>query len=67
MTHSSGSARLDSTRHAAAGQLALVQSRLDRLNAATSLFQALGGGWEPRKAKVASLDHRSNDAAQIVE
>jgi multidrug efflux system outer membrane protein len=37
--------QLDAQRNLLSVQLALVQSRADRLNAAVSLFQAAGGGW----------------------
>jgi len=37
--------QLDAERGLLASELALVQLRADRLNAAVSLFQALGGGW----------------------
>ncbi|MFP1132955.1 efflux transporter outer membrane subunit [Asticcacaulis sp. W401b] len=37
--------QLDAQRSALAAELALIQSRTDRLNAAVTLFQALGGGW----------------------
>jgi multidrug efflux system outer membrane protein len=43
--------QLDAQRNLLAVDLALVQSRLDRLNAAASLFQALGGGWKPEPAQ----------------
>jgi len=39
--------QLDAQRNLLSSELALVQSRLDRFNAAVSLFQALGGGWSP--------------------
>ena len=42
--------QLDAQRNLLSVELALVQSRLDRLNAAASLFQALGGGWTPEPA-----------------
>jgi outer membrane protein, multidrug efflux system len=37
--------QLDAERGLLAADLALVQSRADRLNALVSLYQALGGGW----------------------
>src|SRR5262249_27149451 len=46
--------QLDAQRALLSVQLALVQSRLDRLNAAISLFQALGGGWTPAAAEATS-------------
>jgi multidrug efflux system outer membrane protein len=39
--------QLDAQRNLLSSELALVQLRLDRFNAAVSLFQALGGGWSP--------------------
>ena len=42
--------QLDAQRNLLSAQLALVQARLDRLNAAASLCQALGGGWRPDRA-----------------
>lgn len=39
--------QLDAERGLLSAQLALVQTRADRLNAAVSLYQALGGGWQP--------------------
>lgn len=39
--------QLDAQRNLLSSELALVQSRLDRFNAAVGLFQALGGGWSP--------------------
>ena len=53
--------QLDAQRNLLSVQLALVQSRLDRFNAATSLFQALGGGWKP----IAS-NQQPNDSARLV-
>lgn len=41
--------QLDAERGLLASELALVQLRTDRLNAAVSLFQALGGGWDVAK------------------
>ncbi|MGA2552971.1 MAG: efflux transporter outer membrane subunit [Burkholderiaceae bacterium] len=41
--------QLDAQRNLLSSELALVQSRLDRFNAAVSLFQALGGGWSPQE------------------
>jgi outer membrane protein, multidrug efflux system len=38
--------QLDAQRGLLAAELALVQVRADRLTAAVSLFQALGGGWD---------------------
>lgn len=38
--------QLDAERSLLSSQLSLVQSRGDRLLAATTLFQALGGGWQ---------------------
>jgi outer membrane protein, multidrug efflux system len=49
--------QLDAQRNLLSVQLALVQSRLDRLNAATSLFQALGGGWKADRAGGALVDN----------
>lgn len=43
--------QLDAERSLLASQLSLVQARSDRLLASASLFQALGGGWQP-------LEHR---------
>ena len=37
--------QLDTERVLLATELALVQARADRLNAAVTLYQALGGGW----------------------
>jgi len=37
--------KLDAQRALLSAELALVQSRADRLNAAVALYQALGGGW----------------------
>jgi multidrug efflux system outer membrane protein len=48
--------QLDAQRNLLSVELALVQSRLDRLNAAASLFQALGGGWTPAPAHGAEAD-----------
>ncbi|NKJ02420.1 efflux transporter outer membrane subunit [Novosphingobium sp. SG707] len=39
--------QLDAERSLLSADLALVQNRSDRLIAAISLFQALGGGWQP--------------------
>ncbi len=39
--------QLDAQRNLLSTELAVIQSRLDRFNAAVSLFQALGGGWSP--------------------
>lgn len=39
--------QLDAERVLLATDLALVQVRSDRLNAAVTLYQALGGGWSP--------------------
>ena len=39
--------QLDAQRNLLTSELSLVQSRLDRFNAAVSLIQALGGGWLP--------------------
>ena len=39
--------QLDAQRNLLSSELSLVQSRLDRFNAAVSLIQALGGGWSP--------------------
>jgi len=39
--------QLDAQRNLLSSELALVQSRLDRFNAAVNLCQALGGGWSP--------------------
>jgi len=40
------------------GQLLLEQVRLARFQAATSFYQALGGGWSPttREAEIARAD-----------
>ncbi len=40
--------QLDAQRNLLSSELSLVQSRLDRFNAAVSLIQALGGGWSPK-------------------
>lgn len=40
--------QLDAQRSLLSAELALVQVRADRLTAAVTLFQALGGGWETR-------------------
>lgn len=40
--------QLDAQRSLLASELAVVQSRLNRFNAAVSLIQALGGGWSPK-------------------
>ena len=46
--------QLDAQRNLLSVELALVQSRLDRFNAATNLFQAVGGGWSPAPPMSAS-------------
>jgi multidrug efflux system outer membrane protein len=56
--------QLDAQRNLLSVQLALVQSRLDQLNAATSLFQALGGGWEPHLAEASGADRPSTGAVR---
>jgi multidrug efflux system outer membrane protein len=49
--------QLDAQRSLLSVQLALVQSRADRLNAAVSLFQAAGGGWRgPQGVESARID-----------
>jgi outer membrane protein, multidrug efflux system len=45
--------QLDAQRNLLSVELRLAQSRSDRLNAAVSLFQALGGGWSPEHERVA--------------
>jgi len=40
--------QLDAQRSLLSADLALVQSRADRLQAAIKLYQALGGGWQPQ-------------------
>jgi multidrug efflux system outer membrane protein len=57
--------QLDAQRNLLSVQLALVQPRLDQLNAAASLFQALGGGWEPHRVEAAGADHASIGATQL--
>ena len=42
--------QLDAQRSLLSAELALVQSHLDRFNAAVSLFQATGGGWAPTES-----------------
>ncbi|MBB3348336.1 efflux transporter outer membrane subunit [Sphingomonas sp. BK069] len=44
--------QLDAQRSLLAGQLALVQVRGDRLNAAVALYQSLGGGWRAEEAEL---------------
>ena len=44
--------KLDAQRALLAAELALVQSRSDRLNAAVALYQALGGGWSGIRGSV---------------
>src|SRR5262249_12611881 len=39
--------QLDAQRNLQSAQLALVQARLNRLDAAIGLMQSLGGGWAP--------------------
>jgi multidrug efflux system outer membrane protein len=39
--------QLDAQRGLLAAELALVQARSDRLTAAVTLYQAMGGGWSP--------------------
>jgi len=41
--------QLDAERGLLSTQLALVQARTDRLNAIVTLYQSLGGGWQPPK------------------
>ncbi|PZU07763.1 efflux transporter outer membrane subunit [Sphingomonas sp.] len=43
--------QLDAERSLLSSELALVQARSDRLTTAIGLYQALGGGWEPRDPK----------------
>jgi multidrug efflux system outer membrane protein len=52
--------QLDAQRNLLSSQLAIVQSRLDRLNATVSLIQALGGGWTPQANDHISEDRRNN-------
>jgi multidrug efflux system outer membrane protein len=42
--------QLEAERSLLSAELALVQSRADRLDAAVALFEALGGGWTPGQA-----------------
>lgn len=51
--------QLDAQRNLLSSELSLVQSRLDRFNAAVSLIQALGGGWSP-DTMARSPDERHN-------
>ncbi len=44
--------QLDAERGLLAAELALVQTRSDRLTALVTLYQALGGGWQEWKAAV---------------
>ena len=43
--------QIDAERALLSSQLTLVQARVDRLDAAVSLFQALGGGWSQPGAR----------------
>ena len=52
--------QLDAQRNLLSAQLALVQARLDRFNAAASLCQALGGGWKPDPAAGTLADNHPN-------
>jgi outer membrane protein, multidrug efflux system len=46
--------QLDAQRGLLAAELSLAQIRTDRLNAAVSLYQAVGGGWKPETAELAA-------------
>lgn len=48
--------QLDAQRALLSAQLAAIQARVDRLGAAVTLYQSLGGGWEPEALTVSSND-----------
>lgn len=57
--------QLDAERSLLSAELSLVQSRGDRLLAAITLFQALGGGWQPER-QAGGIVHTAEEKQRTV-